>query len=382
MRRREFIAALGGAGWLRARECLKAHFPALRVELTAGLVAVLLVGTPVAGQCEDWGAGLGAYSRGDYAAAMRIFRPLAEQGHVKSQFYVGYMYYQGKGVTPNDALAAIWYQRAAEGGDVTSQSAIGAAYFRGEGVPRNYAEAMKWWRKAAEQGDAYAQWSLGGVYKGGYGVPQNFILAYMWYAVSGHEPDNEWMAKRDLEEIALHLAPSQIAEAQKLAQQCTASNFKACNRTPQVARGDDAVAPSSIAPNRNPSSPIRVPLKMEGGIFVVPVQINGVITLDFAIDSGASDVGVPADVFSTLKRAGTIKDADVVGQQTYVFADGSKSQSNTFMIRSLRVGDIVLENVTASVSSSQGSLLLGQSFLKRFKSWSIDNTNHELRLEI
>jgi predicted aspartyl protease len=53
----------------------------------------------------------------------------------------------------------------------------------------------------------------------------------------------------------------------------------------------------------------------------------------------------------------------------------------TFAIRSLKVGDKVIGNVKSSVSPVQGSLLLGQSFLERFKSWSIDNTNHVLLLE-
>ena len=119
---------------------------------------------------------------------------------------------------------------------------------------------------------------------------------------------------------------------------------------------------------------------MDGGIFVVPVEINRTIKLDFAIDSGASDVSVPADVFSTLKRTGTIKDADMIGEQTYVLADGSKSQALTFMIRSLKVGDIVLENVRASAPPAQGMLLLGQSFLGRFNSWSIDNDGQALVL--
>jgi hypothetical protein len=42
---------------------------------------------------------------------------------------------------------------------------------------------------------------------------------------------------------------------------------------------------------------------------------------------------------------------------------------------------MTIENVDASVGPSQGSLLLGQSFLKRFKSWSIDNTAQALLLE-
>jgi hypothetical protein len=40
-----------------------------------------------------------------------------------------------------------------------------------------------------------------------------------------------------------------------------------------------------------------VPLKQDGGIFVVPVEINGAITLEFGVDSGATDVSVPLDVF-------------------------------------------------------------------------------------
>jgi clan AA aspartic protease (TIGR02281 family) len=105
------------------------------------------------------------------------------------------------------------------------------------------------------------------------------------------------------------------------------------------------------------------------------------MTLDFVFDSGATDVSVPADVVSTLMRVGAIKKADFIGKQTYVLANGSKSESVTFTIRSLRVGDMVLENVRGNVASSQGSLLLGQSFLEHFKSWSIDNTKHELFLE-
>jgi clan AA aspartic protease (TIGR02281 family) len=125
---------------------------------------------------------------------------------------------------------------------------------------------------------------------------------------------------------------------------------------------------------------LEVALKEHGGIFVVPVEINGAITLDFAVDSGASDVSVPADVFSTLVRTGTIKDSDVIGERTFVLADGSQSKSVTFKIRSLKVGDKLVENVNASVAPSKAVLLLGQSFLGRFKSWSLDNTKHVLRL--
>jgi clan AA aspartic protease (TIGR02281 family) len=135
-----------------------------------------------------------------------------------------------------------------------------------------------------------------------------------------------------------------------------------------------------------------VPLKTTvGSLLAVPAEINGRTTLDFAIDSGASKVVLPADIFSALKRSGVIKEKDITGLETYVLADGSKGRGTTFIIRSLKVGNITVENVEGavtspnvegSVTSSQGSLLLGQSFLKRFKSWSLDNINQVLFLEL
>ena len=113
----------------------------------------------------------------------------------------------------------------------------------------------------------------------------------------------------------------------------------------------------------------------------MPVVINAAITLEFVVDSGAADVSIPADVVLTLMRTGTLRDTDFLGKQTYVLADGSKVPSNTFRIRSLKVGSRTLENVVGSVAPVQGTLLLGQSFLSRFKSWSIDNRKRALILE-
>jgi tetratricopeptide (TPR) repeat protein len=133
------------------------------------------------------------------------------------------------------------------------------------------------------------------------------------------------------------------------------------------------------AEKSTPSASISVPMQMEGGIFVVPVLINDAITLDFVVDSGAADVSIPADVVMTLMRTKTLKETDFLGEKTYVLADGSKVPSQMFVIRSLQ-GNKVLKNVNGSVASAQGSLLLGQSFLRRFKSWAVDNGRHALLL--
>lgn len=83
----------------------------------------------------------------------------------------------------------------------------------------------------------------------------------------------------------------------------------------------------------------------------------------------------------TLIRSGTITGSDFLGEKTYVLADGTRVPSRIFRIKSLKIGNKVLESVTGSVASAKGELLLGQSFLGRFKSWSIDNNTNSLILD-
>ena len=105
------------------------------------------------------------------------------------------------------------------------------------------------------------------------------------------------------------------------------------------------------------------------------------VTLNFILDSGASDVSIPSDVFGTLVWAGTITKEDIIGSETYTLADGSRKKSTTFRIRSLKIGPTVLDNVKGSVAEDSGPLLLGMSFLGQFKSWSVDNERHVLVLK-
>jgi peptidoglycan hydrolase-like protein with peptidoglycan-binding domain len=71
-----------------------------------------------------------------------------------------------------------------------------------------------------------------------------------------------------------------------------------------------------------------VSLKEVGGVYRVPVRINDAITLTFTVDSGASDVQIPADVILTLMRAETLSSGDFLGERTYVLADGDPAPWN------------------------------------------------------
>jgi clan AA aspartic protease (TIGR02281 family) len=133
---------------------------------------------------------------------------------------------------------------------------------------------------------------------------------------------------------------------------------------------------------KQPSAAKTVSLQQyRGGTFLVPVTINDRLTLRFMVDSGATDVTIPADVVLSLVKTGTLASEDFLGETTYTLADGSTRSSQAFRIRTLKVGDTVLENVVGGIAPEGAKPLLGQSFLSRFKSWSINNSEWLLVLE-
>ena len=153
------------------------------------LIAVLCAGFTLGLTAPAWAGfdeGEAAYQRGDYATAIREWRPLAKQGVADAQYNLGVMYGEGLG------------------------------------VPQDYAKAVGWWRKAAEQGHATAQYNLGVAYHNGEGVPQNYAQAHMWYnlAASRFSPgeDRDKVVK-NRDHVAKRMTPAQISEAQKLARE-------------------------------------------------------------------------------------------------------------------------------------------------------------------
>ena len=188
----------------------------MRAFLRAGLVCLVLVlAAPAAGQ--DYNKGHEAYGRGDYATALREWRPLAEAGDADAQYNLGVMYDNGQGVPQDYAEAVKWYRLAAAQGDADAQFNLGVMYDNGQGVPQDYAEAVKWYRLAAAQGDADAQANLGAMYFNGQGVPQDYAAAHMWSNLAAAQ-GNEMAAKnRDL--AASRMTPADISKAQRLAKE-------------------------------------------------------------------------------------------------------------------------------------------------------------------
>ena len=150
------------------------------------LVAGLLIASAQSAASSPLEDARAAYQRGDYATAMTLLRPLADQGVAMAQFNVGLIYNLG------------------------------------QGVQQNYAEALKWFKRSAEQGNANAQYGLATMYGLGQGVPQNYVLAHMWYNLAASQFPASDQARREKaikgrEFVSSKMTPAQIAEAQNLA---------------------------------------------------------------------------------------------------------------------------------------------------------------------
>lgn len=83
---------------------------------------------PTAREKSDYDAGLAAYERGHYQAALYDFETRAMKGDPIAQFCLGFMYKNGEGVRASDEKAEEWYTKAAEQGYVPAQINLAAMY--------------------------------------------------------------------------------------------------------------------------------------------------------------------------------------------------------------------------------------------------------------
>src|SRR5215472_3360871 len=116
-----------------------------------------------------------AYEQKDYAAALREFSPLAEQGNADAQLYLGRMYMTGQGVLRDPDQAMKWLKASALQGNADAEFFVGSYYL----LPhRDVAEGVKWLRLSAEQGQQDAQLLLGKAYlQGDKDLPRDPVQA-------------------------------------------------------------------------------------------------------------------------------------------------------------------------------------------------------------
>jgi aspartyl protease family protein len=122
--------------------------------------------------------------------------------------------------------------------------------------------------------------------------------------------------------------------------------------------------PSRVQMNENGSLSVRA---RENGHFFLTADVNGE-PVEFMIDTGASGIVLtPHDA----KRAGI--DMDALRYTMPSMTANGIGMGAPVEIKTLRVGDVTLRNVPASVNQAEmDNSLLGMTFLKRFRSYSVE----------
>ena len=156
--------------------------------------AILLLGLTanIPAANASWEEATKAFAKKEYAAALKLFRPLAEKGNALAQYQIALMHRMGLGVT------------------------------------KDQKEAKKWSRLAAKQGNADAQLMLGSLYWKADGEESpDVVRAYMWYEVSAKEGNTE--AKKELISLEKEMTPQQLADGRAKAHKCVSSKYELCD---------------------------------------------------------------------------------------------------------------------------------------------------------
>ncbi len=122
----------------------------------------------------DVKAGVDAWARGDWATAVREWRPPAVAGDADAQFNLGQAYKLGRGVPMDLAQAEQWYARAAQQGHRQAEDNYGLILFQNG----KRADAVKWLEKSSIRGEARSQFVLGTMLFNGDVVAKDWRRAY------------------------------------------------------------------------------------------------------------------------------------------------------------------------------------------------------------
>jgi aspartyl protease family protein len=120
----------------------------------------------------------------------------------------------------------------------------------------------------------------------------------------------------------------------------------------------------------------KVHMIKEGGVYMVPITVNG-LDLRFIFDTGASSISLSSAEAMVMLRQGLITEDDIMGQQQFQDATGGVSVGTVIRLRTVEIGGITLNNVEATVVDNiQAPLLLGQTALSKFGKVTIDYDNN------
>lgn len=266
------------------------------------LMAAIVAGaTPAAAQSVK--AGVEAWQRTDYPAAVAIWRPLAEAGNADAAFNMGQAFRLGRGVPLNLAVAHSWFERAARKGHLDAQTTLGLLLFDSGSRP----DGLRWLKTAAERGEPRALLIYGTALFNGDGIPEDRVLAYAYIsraAAQGLGPAKGTLAELD-QILPLETRQKGVAIAQAEAASGKAAPVKA--------------APVKAAPVKQAAKAAEKPAAKAAAMAAPATPRAGAARGNWRVQLGAFGKRASAEaLFAKLSR-----NAALAGRQPYLIAAGS-----------------------------------------------------------
>ncbi|MCR8666214.1 retroviral-like aspartic protease family protein [Aestuariibaculum sp. M13] len=116
-----------------------------------------------------------------------------------------------------------------------------------------------------------------------------------------------------------------------------------------------------------------VQMEKVNDVYQIPCKVNG-IDMKFILDTGASDISISKTEANFLAKQGLLNENDILGTQKYRLANGSITEGTKIIIREIKISDVFIKNVNATVIENENApLLFGQSALSKFGSFEIEN---------
>lgn len=139
----------------------------------AAVSAIALASLPATAWA-DVRAGVEAWQAGDYARALREWRPAAVAGDADAQFNLGQAYKLGRGVNADLPQAADWFRRAAAQGHLQAEDNLGLVLYE----LNRKAESLPFLERSAARGEPRAQYVLGAELFNGENTARDLPRAY------------------------------------------------------------------------------------------------------------------------------------------------------------------------------------------------------------
>ncbi|MEW6071252.1 MAG: hypothetical protein AB1726_01480 [Planctomycetota bacterium] len=254
--------------------------------------------------------GLAAMRKQDYAEAMRILLPAAQQGFAEAQCLVALMHQKGYGTPQNPKEAVRWYTLSSLQGWIDALFMLGQMYYQGEGEPKDLTKAADLFLLTAITGDADGLWAIGVCFAAGEGRKQDPVEGGAWLLLAANQ--NHPNAKEELEKLRPTMSEQEWRAAQEIAEHF---GGLIVNDGFDPAKMPVVPVPPFMAEEAQPRTPPRLTRPQQGqqresspgqGVpgqqaFVAQVEVDGELMATGDL-RGRMQIQFPSEVYEAFKQ--------------------------------------------------------------------------------